>query len=841
MRALAQRGGKFMARSAATKRERVIGVGGMESFWMDLRYGLRTLQKNPGFATVAILTLALGIGANTAIFSAVNAALLRPLPFKQPDRLVQLWESEIEVPQAPFAAPDFVDWRTQNQTFEDMTLYTWPTSLNMSGTGEPEHVYGILAQANFFSVLGSTPLMGRTFVAGEDQAGHNHVAVLSYGLWRRFGGTRDVLGKDIELGGEKYQIVGVMPEDFRIGLRSDLWIPIDMDLKKLPGRGEHSYPAIGRLKPGVTAQQAKANLNAIAKRLEEQYPDSNRKIGADVVEMREQLTGNVRPALLVLLGAVALVLLIACVNVANLLLARASSRQREIALRSALGAARSRIIRQLLTESVLLSFLATIPGILLAYWGVALLKALPSVPGRAFEQISVDGVVLCFALGIAVFTGLVFGLAPALQVGARDLHDDLKSGGKGAGAAASSSRWLRNSLVVGEIALSLCLLIAAGLLLRTFERLRAVEIGVRPDKVLTAKVALPDAQYKDEAQFRVYREMAERLEQAPGVDAAAVSSEIPLDGGTNTYAKKPGAPAEELGLLMEWNEITPGYFKTFGIPFRAGRNFTGADYELVAKVTEASKKSPSKYEGPMMVGIINQKMATEFWPNEDAVGKVFDLDTLPVQVIGVVADTKIFNSPRQKTIDEAYFPLGWGARTEMAVTVHGASTAASLPEMMRRTIAGVDSKVPVFNVREMDQVIVEANSDARIEAQLLGIFAGLALLLAAVGIYGVMSYLVAQRTQELGIRMALGAQPLDVLRLVLERGVMLTVAGLAIGLVAAFSITRLLSKLLFGVSATDPLTFFGVAMLLGLVALAACWIPARRAMRVDPMTALRYE
>ena len=831
-----------MAEAAAAERERVIGAGWMESFWMDLRYGLRTLRKNPGFAAVAILTLALGIGANTAIFSAVNAVLLRPLPYSQPDRLVQLWESEIEVPQAPLAAPDFVDWRAQNQTFDDMTIYTWPQSLNLSGAGEPEHVAGVLAQANFFSVLGSTPLMGRTFVTGEDQAGHNHVAVLSYGLWqRRFGGTRDVLGKGIELGGEKYQIVGVMPEDFRIGLRADLWIPIDMDSKKLPPRGEHSYPVIGRLKPGVTAQQAKANLNAIAIRLEEQYPDSNRKVGADVVEMREQLTGNVRPALLVLLGAVALVMLIACVNVANLLLARASSRQREIALRSALGAARSRIIRQLLTESVLLSFLAAIPGILIAYWGVALLKTLPSVPGRAFEQISVDGVVLCFALGIAVFTGLVFGLAPALQVGARDLHDDLKSGGKGAGAAASSSKWLRNSLVVGEIALSLCLLIAAGLLLRTFQHLRAVEIGVRPDKVLTAKVALPDTQYKDDAQFRVYREMAERLEQAPGVDAAAVSSEIPLDGGTNSYANKPGAPAEEIGSLMEWNEITPGYFKAFGIPFRAGRNFTEADYELVAKANEATKNSTSKYDGPMMVGIINQKMATEFWPNEDPIGKVFKLDTLPVQVIGVVADTKIFNSPRQKTIDEAYFPLGWFSRTEMAVTVHGAGAAASLPETVRRTIAGVDSKVPVFNVREMDQVIVEANSDARIEAQLLGIFAALALVLAAVGIYGVMSYLVAQRTHELGIRMALGAQPLDVLRLVLERGVMLTVAGLALGLAAAFAITRLLSKLLFGVSATDPLTFFGVALLLGLVALAACYIPARRATRIDPLVALRYE
>ncbi|HTP44307.1 MAG TPA: ABC transporter permease, partial [Candidatus Acidoferrum sp.] len=727
------------------------------------------------------------------------------------------------------------------QTFDDMTLYTWPTSLNMSGSGEPEHVYGILTQANFFSVLGSAPLMGRTFLSGEDQAGHNHVAVLSYGLWqRRFGGTRDALGKSIELGGERYEIVGVMPRDFRIGLRADLWIPIDMDLKKLPGRGEHSYPAIGRLKPGVTVQQAKANLNAIAKRLEEQYPDSNRQIGADVVEIRENLTGNFRPALLVLLGAVTLVLLIACVNVANLLLARASSRQREISLRSALGAARSRIVRQLLTESVLLSFLAAIPGILIAYWGVAMLKSLPGAAGRAFEQVSVDATVLLFALGIAVLTGLVFGLAPALQVGARDLHDDLRSGGKGVGAAASSSKWLRNALVVGEIALSLCLLIGAGLLLRTFERLRAVEIGVRPDKVLTAKVALPDTQYKEGAQFRVYREMAERLERAPGVDAAAVSSEIPLDGGTNTYAKKPGAPAEELGSLMEWNEITPGYFKAFGIPFRAGRNFTDADYELVSKVVEASK-SPGKYAGPTMVAIINQKMAGEFWPGEDAIGKVFELDSLPVQVVGVVADTKIFNSPRQKTIDEAYFPLGWGTRTEMAITAHGAGAAASLPETVRRAVSEVDSKVPVFNVREMEQVIVESNSDARIEAQLLAIFAGLALLLAAVGIYGVMSYLVAQRTQELGIRMALGAQPLDVLRLVLGRGVSLTIAGLAIGLVAAFAVTRLLSKLLFGVSATDPLTFFGVALLLGLVALAACWIPARRATRIDPLVALRYE
>ena len=832
-----------MAKSAGAK----LGGGTSGGNWLEaivanVRYGLRTLRKNPGFATVAILTLALGIGANTAMFSAVNAVLLRPLPFAQPERLVQLWESEVAVPQAPFAAPDFVDWRAQNQTFEDMTMYTWPQSMNLSGAGEPEHIAGVLTQANFFSVLGSAPMLGRTFVTGEDQAGHNHVAVLSYGLWqRRFGGTKDALDKEIELGGEKYQIVGIMPPDFRMGLRAELWAPIDMDLKKLPSRGNHSFPAIGRLKPGVTPQQAKANLNAVAKRLEEQYPDSNRHIGADVVEMREQLTGNVRPALLVLLGAVALVLLIACVNVANLLLARASSRQREIALRSALGASRARIIGQLLTESVLLSFLAAIPGLLLAYWGVSALGSLPGIPVNQFGEIHLDLTVLCFALGIAALTGLVFGLAPALQVGRRDLHDDLKLGGKGAGAAAASSKWLRNGLVVGEIALSLCLLIGAGLLLRSFERLRSVDIGVRPENVYTAKVALPESQYKEEDRARVYRDMAERLSRAPGVDAAAVSSEIPLDGGTNSYAKKPGAPAEELGALMEWNEITPGYFKAFGIPFRAGRNFTEADNELAEKVNEANRKSADKYVGPTMIAIINQKMASEFWPNEDAVGKIFDNDTLPIQVVGVVADTKIFNSPRQKTIDEAYFPVGWAPRAEMAITVHSASAPGALPETVRRTIAEIDSRLPVFNVRPMQQVIVESSSDTRFEATLLGIFAALALLLAAVGIYGVMSYLVAQRTQELGIRMALGALPSDVLRLVIGRGVALTVAGLAIGLVAALGITRLLGTLLFGVSATDPVTFLGVALLLGVVALAACYIPARRATRIDPLVALRYE
>jgi predicted permease len=815
----------------------------MSTLLQDLRYGLRMLAKSPGFAAVAILTLALGIGANTAIFSVVNAVLLRPLPFRQPERLVQLWETESAVPLAPLAAPDFLDWRAQNQTFEDMVIYTQGNNINMSGAGEPERVLGIFTQANFFSVLGSAPLLGRTFVEGEDHAGRNHVAVLSYGLWQRlFGGNRDALQKEITLNGEKFQIIGVMPADYAFPSSAELWVPWDMDPAKLPHRGSHGFHAIGRLKPGVTPQQARADLQAIARRLAQQYPNSNRGIGANVVELREQLVGNIRPALLVLLGAVALVLLIACVNVANLLLARAGTRNREMALRLALGAAPGRVVRQLLTESLLLSALAALPGLLLAVWGVTLLRSLPGVPVPDPVQIHLDAPVLGFALAIALLTGMLFGLAPAVHARRQNLHEVLKSGGKGAGMAASSNRWLRDALVVGEIALSLSLLIAAGLLLRSFAHLRAVAIGVRAENVLTARLSLSDPQYPtSEERARIYHRIAERLSQSPGVDAAAVATEIPLDGGTNTYAQRIGSPIEEQGSLMEWNEVTSGYFAAFGIPFRSGRNFTAADQQRARDVAEASKKSPDNYSGPNMVAVINQTMAADFWPGQDAVGKMFLLDhSVPTEVIGVVADTKIFSSPQQKTIDEAYFPVdfsGWG---NAVVIAHGAS-AASLPGAVRQAVADVDRNLPAFKIRTMEQVISGASINARFQALLLGIFAALALVLAAVGIYGVMSYLVAQRTNEIGIRMALGAHPRDILQLVIARGFVLTLAGIAAGLVAAFALSRSLASLLYGVSATDPATFAAVAALLALVALCACYLPARRATRVSPLVALRYE
>jgi putative ABC transport system permease protein len=816
----------------------------MGNFLQDIKYGLRTLRKNSGFTAVAILTLALGIGANTAIFSVVNAVLLRPLPFTQPERLVQLWETETAVPVAPLTAPDYIDWRAQNQTFDDMALFSWPQSFNMSGAGEPERILGIYTQANFFSLLGATPLQGRTFADGEDQAGRNHVAILSYGLWqRRFGGAADALQKEIEINGEKFQVVGIMPAGFQFPIGGEIWAPFDMDPKKLEHRGNHNYRAVGRLKPGVTPQQAQANLQAIAQRLQQQYPNSNRQIGASVISLREQLVGTIRPALLVLLGAVALVLIIACVNVTNLLLARASTRHREMALRSALGAAPTRIVRQLLTESLLLSFLAAIPGLLLAVWGVTLLRSLPGVPVPDPSQIHLDGSVLAFAFGVAILTGLLFGLAPAVHAGRQNLHEELKSGGKGAGMGAASNRWLRDALVVGEVALSLALLIGAGLLLRSFARLRAVNIGVRSENVLTAKVSLPESQYKTpEEKVRAFREMATRLQNAPGVDAAAVATEIPLDGGVNTYAQKSGAPREEQGSLMEWNEVTPGYFQTLGIPFRAGRNFTPEDDRLTEEVKEADKKSPDKYSGPTMVAIINQSMADDFWPNQDAVGKTYLLDhSIPVQVIGVVADTKIFTTVQQKTIDEVYFPMGFSTRSGATILLHSSAAPASMPANLRQTIASLDGSLPIFSVRTMDQVIAQSTSDTRFQALLLGIFAALALILAAVGIYGVMSYLVAQRTNEIGIRMALGAHPSDILRLVIGRVFVLTLAGLAVGLAAAFALSRLLEGLLYGVSATDPITFGVVATLLGFVALGACFLPARRATQISPLVALRYE
>jgi putative ABC transport system permease protein len=815
----------------------------MGNVWKDIRYAARVLRKSPGFTTVVVLSLALGIGANTAIFSVVNAVLLQPLPFTGSDRLVQLWETETAVPKAPLAGPDYFDWRSQNQTLQATTLYGWPTSLNLSSTGEADHVFGIPAEANFFSLLGARPLIGRGFLDGEDQSGRNHVAVLSYGLWqRRFGGKPEALGQEIELSGEEYQVVGVMPANFEFPFQADLWLPMDMNPNSMYPRGSHSYRAIGRLKPGITPQQAESNLQAIAKNLERQYPNSNDQIGAAVVPLREQLVGRIRPALLVLLGAVALVLLIACVNVVNLLLARATARRREIAIRNALGATRSRLVRQLLTESVLLSIVAGIPGLLLGAWGVDLLRLLPGVPISNPNIVRVDAAVLFFAMGITVVAGVLFGMAPAFQAWRTEPQQDLKSGAKYSGKNGAPRRGLRDALVVGEIALSLALLIGAGLLLRSFQQLRAVDIGVRTENVLTAKIALPDSRFpKEKDKIPFYQQLVERLEQSPGIDAAGIASEVPLEGGSNGYDRRVEDPPSAQGPLVERNMVTPGYFAAMGIPFIAGRNFVPADQQLMVSVSDAEDQPGPPGKVPTQVAIVNRSFAQEFWPSQNAVGKLYlSGGENPTQVIGVVGDTRVF-APNQKTIPEAYFPLGYFYRNDVNIVVHGAIGPAALAATVRAEVKKMDAGLPVFEVEPMEHIIARSTYNTRFQALLLGTFAFLALVLSAVGIYGVMSYLVERRTREIGIRMTLGARPSDILRLILEDGMKLTVVGLAIGLTGALALTQLMASLLYGISERDPYVFVGVALLLGIVALIACWIPARRAMRVEPMSAIRYE
>jgi putative ABC transport system permease protein len=826
----------------------------MGSFAQDLKFGIRMLAKNPGFTAVAILTLALGIGANTAIFSVINSVLLRPLPFKDPGRLVQLWETEAAPGTYPFAGPDYLDWQKQNQTLEGMSLYTWSRGVNASGSGEPETATAIAAQANFFTVLGVQPRMGRAFASDEDQVGKTHVAVVSYSFWQRhFGGDPGAIGKNVELNSESYAVIGVMPRSFNFPPNTDIWTPFEMSEKNLGSRGSHSYRAFGRLKPGVAVGQAKADLVTVAKHLEEQYPNTNEKVSAVVVPMKEEITKDSREQLIILLGAVALVLLIACANVANLLLARASGRQREVALRAVLGATRRRVARQLLTESVLLSLTGAALGLGIAWWCVGALGSVKALPIPRENPVQIDFAVLFFTVGVSVFVGLLFGLAPALHATQLDLSEELKSSAQAVVSPSGWRRAVRDGLVIGEIATSLALLVGAGLLLRSFAHMRNSEIGVQSQSVLTVGINLPGKKYPTLAARReFFEQFLERVERIPGVVAASASTEIPLEGGTNGYISVEGRDDAALkNQVVEFNYITPDYFRSLGIPFLAGRNFSPAD---VARVAEVNLKINELFAGPtppkelpkdlVWVAVINSAMARLYWPNQDAVGKVFTTGgILPVRVIGVVGDVKEFGI-REAAIPEAYF-AATGALDNVdrswCLTVKTSVPPTSTLGAIRSNLTALDSSLAVFKPRTMDDVISESMQDLSLQTVLLGVFAALAALLAAVGLYSVMAYLVTQRTHEIGVRMALGAQQGDVLQLVLRQGSKLILIGVGAGIAAALALTRLMSSLLFGVTASDPATFAGVAVLLAAVAVAACYIPARRASRVDPMVALRYE
>ena len=823
----------------------------MRNLLLDLRYAFRNLRNARGFALVAAATLAIGIGANTAIFSIIDTILLRPLPYANADRLVSLNETETAPGRYPFAGPDFVDWRTQNRTFQDMTLFFWPSDVNLNAGGQPEHIIVLPTEANFFSLLGVRPMLGRTWAEGEDQPGKDEVVILSYALWNgRFAGDRQAVGRTVELNSKKYTIVGVMPESFRFSLKSQAWIPQDMDSKSLGQRGNHSYNAIGRMKPGVTVQAARADLKVVAARLEKQYPDSNDHIGAVVTSLREDMVGNSRDSLFMMLGAVGLVLLIACANVANLLLSRAMARQKEVAIRSALGASRLRLLRQLLTESLLLSLAGGTLGLALAWGIVELFSKAKSYSLPQFNAVEVNPAVLGFTFALAIATGVLFGVFPALQMSRPDLHEELKGG---AGASISHGRRRRltsNVLVVAEIALSLVLLVSAGLLLKDFARMRGHDIGVRRAGVWTGAVRLPNEGYKtDRQQYDFGQALLEKARRIGGADAVALTDHLPLEGGSNYYVKLRGDTRPQSNQLVEMHDATPDYFRAMGIPLLQGRVFSDRDIQTTLEyhaklypIYESGGNPPEELrDGMIYPCVINESMAKFFWPKESPLGKMFSQggDHGPWrQVIGVVGDVPQWGLT-QKTIPEAYD--AFTGRSGQFLVVHTLTPASAVTAQARRALAQVNATLPLYNVRSMDDVVAAQAQGQQFLSGLVGAFAGLAAILAAIGIYGVLSYLVTQRTREIGIRMSLGASRFRVLGELLWEGMTLALVGLAVGSGGAFAAGKILASLLHEVKPGDPLVFAATAVLLAAVALIACYVPARRAARLDPMKALRYE
>ena len=822
----------------------------MDTLIQDVRYGIRGLRRAPGFALVAVLTLALGIGANTAIFSIIYAVLLRPLPYQQPGQLVSCYETEAAPGNYPFIGLDFLDWKTQNHSFQDMTLFNWNHAMNITGHGEPVHVLGTPTESNFFSLLGARPLLGRTWAQGEDEPGHDHEVILSYGLWQsHFGGDSKIVGSDLELNGEKYNVIGVMPAGFHFPPNAQLWIPQDMDSKSLGPHGTHNYSVIGRLKPGVTVQQAQAEMTLIAKRLEQQYPDSNYKVGASLVGLHEDIVAESRSSLLMMLWAVALVLLIACANIANLLLSRAVARQREMSIRGALGAGRARLIRQVLTESVLLAAAGAIAGLLLAGVGVKVITSLKHLGLPDANVININPAVLGFTLLLALITGVLFGIVPALQISRPDFYEQLK-GGSGA-SATPVRRSATDVLVVAEVGLSLLLLVSAGLLLKDFMRLRSNNIGVRPQGVWTAAISLPDSGYKeDEKKFNFCRNLLDKLKSLAGMDSVALSTRLPLEGGSNGYVALRGKPFQPMsGPLVESHAVSPDYFKVMGIPLLQGRMLTEEDvnrqFEIAQRLApiykSGGKLPPEQSDAIARPVLVNQETVRDFWPGENPIGKMFSYgqkDGPWFEVVGVVGDVKqhgITNPP----YPEAYQPLD--SSSFLFITVHTTSPSLNVTADVRQALARVDSSIPLYAIRTMDEVIGQHASGQQFLATLVGLFSGLALLLAAIGIYGVLSYLVTQRTREIGIRMSLGASRANVLALVLKHGMRLAGLGFAAGLVAALVAGRLLGSLLHEVHPSDPGIIVLTAMCLITVALAACYLPARRAAKVDPMVALRHE
>jgi len=812
----------------------------VSTFLQDLRFALRGLVKQRGFTLVALLTLALGIGANSAIFGIVNAVLLRPLPYQDPDRVVLLWSHWTNWSKTWVSQGELVDYQEQARTLEHVAAFD-STSFNLTGGGDPLRVRAAQVQPEIFAALGAQPIIGRVFTADEDRPGHEHVVMLTEGLWRsQFGSDPTVVGRAIQLDAEPYTVVGVLPAELRLPLDyanrtfAQIWVPLALGPNNPQERGNHGLNALGRLRPGASLRQAQAEIDTITNSFFERYPNAyDREFGLTLIPAPREVFGEIRPALLVLLMAVGAVLLIACANVANLLLARSEARQKELAIRAVLGAGRGRIVRQMLTESIVLSALGGAAGIALAYGLTQGLIALDPLKIPRVQDIAIDGRVLVFTAAIAFVTGILFGIVPAIQSSRADLQPVLKEGGRDSRVATG---WLRRVLVVGEMAASVVLVAAALLLARSFARLLDVDAGFNPAHVLTLRTSLPAQSYAEPASMvRAYAEVGRRLRDSPGVRTAGAVTGLPLastrgDWGIRIEGRPTG---DERTIAADWQVVTPGYFEAIGTPLREGRTFTDAD---------ASTTLP--------VIVVNETMAKKYWPGASAVGRRMMMggNGVWLTVVGVVADV------RHRGLDllprpEMYRPhtqFRYGGSNAPAVStmtwvIRTAGDPRTAIGYARQAIHSVDGSLGISDVSTMEQVLADSTSDRRLNMLLFALLGGLALTLAAVGVYGVVAYSVTQRTHEIGVRMAIGARPADVVRMVLGEGGRLAVAGVVIGTAMAIAVARLIRGLLFEVSATDPLTLLGVAVGLLGIALLASYIPARRATRVDPMIALRGE
>jgi putative ABC transport system permease protein len=820
----------------------------MTTLRADLRYALRMLRKSPGFTAVAVLTLALGIGANTAIFSVVNAIILRPLPYPNSARIVTIWVTEPSGPGNlyPDTGPDYVDWKAQNQVFDTMGA-VFVTGAALTGTSEPLQLQGFEVTPEILDLLGARPILGRNFAADETATGHDSEVILSYGLWQRaFGGQAGILGIKISLDGRPYTVTAVMPRDFQFphiwGNKPEYWIPLNLrSAEWRKSRGNHWLWVLARMKPGVPLERAAADMKALSARITQQYPVTNTGVEAKVVGLQARLTEQVRPALWMLFATVGFLMLIASVNVANLLLAKAVSRQREIAIRMAVGSGRWRVIRQLITESVLLFLIGGGAGLLVGSAALRLLLHYAPL-GYVPEIISVrlDGYVFLITLLVALLLGTAAGLVPAIHASRRDVQDALKEGSQTVATARSLSRSL---LTAAEIALALMMVIGAGLAVRSLVKLLGVQPGFDPRNVLTARLSLPETRYSspacknvqgdcaDDRYAAFYQQLQERFEALPGVESVSFTNKLPLEGGSNGVIIVEGqAPPKDMwsSPLVEWSTVMPDYFHTARIPLLKGRDFTAHDN---------NQNAPK-------VAIINRTMADKFWPKQDPIGKHFahnDPHPKWITVIGVVGDVLQYGLDQTAAAPEAYFPEYQEQSSYMAVLVRTSGRPLDELPAVRRAVHELDSQLPVASPRELAEVVTGSSSQQRFLALLLGLFAGLALVLAVVGIYGVIAYSVAQRTHELGIRIALGAGRRDLLRMVLGEGLLMAAAGVVVGLGGAWGLSRFVSSLFYGVRPNDPLTFAAVPLVLLLVALFACYIPARRATKVDPMVALRYE